>query len=498
MNVIVISFALYTLLIVAIGVYSSRYAKRSDEDYFLAGRSLGPWIAALSSSASTSSGWVTMGLVGFGFLNGVQAYWLIPGVAFGIALNWFVLAAKLRDRAYDLGAVTIPDLFAFHFRERLPLLRVLSVIVVLSSMFLYVAAQMAAAGKAFQAGFDGVDYQVGVIIGMIVVLAYTVLGGFRAACWTDFLQALLMLTVLLVMPIYLLFAHGGYEFVIEHNSAANPTIVQFFPQKSGLAMLGFLLGSGALGINFGSPGQPHALVRYMAMRDRREAVIGGVISLAWAALIYWGAVTVGLFSRALTEAGAEWGAPMLENPEKNGELALVISAMNLLPGMVAGMALAAVLAAIASTADSQLIVAASSVANDLYARLFERTGRRGHMLINRSVVFILGLGAGLLVVDQNIRVYTYVLTYGWAMLGASFGPQLILLLLWKRATYAGCLAGMITGFAVAILWPSVYNAEATGVEAYNLTVAFFAAIFVNVLVSLATSKQTSPTSARSE
>ena len=485
--VFAVSFALYTLVIIAVGVYSARFARRSDEDYFLAGRSLGAWIAALSASASSESGWVTLGLVGWAFSWGVRAYWIIPGCLLGFLFNWFVLAGRLRDRSAQLDALTLPDLFAFSFRERLPLLRSLSVIVILVAMLLYVAAQLAAAGKAFSASFGGIiDYQDGVLIGGAVVLVYTVAGGFRAVCWTDFLQALLMVGTLVVFPVYLLTNHGGFAFIDTQlagfTTNDGSAFLRFVPQKSGAAFLGFLLGSGALGINFGYPGQPHVLIRFMALRHRREAIIGGVVSFIWGALVYWGAVTVGLMARALTAGGAAWAQTMLKG--ENAELGLVLSAMHLLPGVLAGLVLAAVLAAICSTADSQLVVAASAAANDLYARLFSAAGKKSHMFVNRTVVFALGVSAAALVIDKDVKVYEYVLTYGWAILGASFGPQMILLLMWKRASYAGCLAGMLTGFATAIIWKLTYDPAVIGIEVYNLPLAFLAALVVNVIVSL--------------
>jgi Na+/proline symporter len=189
-------------------------------------------------------------------------------------------------------------------------------------------------------------------------------------------------------------------------------------------------------------------------------------------------------ARAMTQAGAAWGQRMLDKPDIYGELGLVLSAMHMLPAVLSGMVLAAVLAAICSTADSQLVVAASSPANDLYARLIDKSGKGAHLLINRATVLVLGVAAVLMVIDQEIRVYKYVLTYGWAILGASFGPQVILLLFWKRASYAGCLAGMLVGFLTALVWPSVYDAGATGVEVYNLPFAFVAALIVNVVISL--------------
>jgi len=488
-TVLVTSFALYTLLIVGVGVYSAKFARRSDEDYFLAGRSLGSWVAALSASASSESGWVTLGLVGWAFSSGVAAYWIIPGCLLGYIFNWFFVAGRLRDRSHELNALTLPDFFAFSFRERVPLLRILSVIVILTAMLLYVAAQLAAAGKAFSATFGGVSYTWGVVIGAVIVLLYTVLGGFRAVCWTDFLQALLMVGTLVVFPIYLLATEGGFGFVADRLRAADPSLLRFIPDKGGgVALVGFLLGAGALGINFGYPGQPHVLIRFMALRSRKERLIGGVIAVTWGLLVYAGAVTIGLMARAITEGGAAWGRQMFEGA--NHELGLVLSAMHLLPGVVAGLVLAAVLAAICSTADSQLVVAASSAASDLYTRLISgNKADSAHMIVNRAVVLTLGIGASLLVIfDKDVQVYKFVLTYGWAMLGAAFGPQLILLLFWRRASYAGCVAGMLTGFVVAIGWKLGYQpAEDSawhGVEIYNLPLAFVAALVVNAALSL--------------
>ncbi len=485
MTVVIVSFTAYTLAVVLVGLYAARYARRSDEDFFLAGRSLGPWVAAMSASASSESGWVTLGLVGWAYANGVQAYWIIPGCLLGYLFNWYVIAGRMSDRSRALGAVTLPDFFAFSFRERWPLLRVLSVVVILVAMVLYVAAQFAAAGKAFAATFTvstfSITYHQGVWIGAGIVLVYTVSGGFRAVCWTDFLQALLMVGALVVFPIYLLVAHGGYGYVTGLLATVTPTdgqagdLLRFLPVLGGPAFVGFLLGSGALGINFGYPGQPHVLVRFMGLRDKRAARVAGIVAVVWGFLVYWGAVTIGLFARAMTEEHDAWTAALFD-----GELSLVVAAINLLPGVVSGM----VLAAICSTADSQLVVAASSAANDLYARLVKKSEKGAHPWLNRAAVAALGLVAVALVYDQQVQVYKYVLDYGWAILGAAFGPQVILVLLWKRASYAGCLAGMLTGFAVAILWRYCCKNGVGGVEVYNLPLAFVLALLVNMGISL--------------
>lgn len=483
-TVLAVSFVVYTLAIVAVGLLSARYAKRSDEDYFLAGRSLGSWMAALSASASSESGWVTLGLVGLAFTTGVQAYWIIPGCLCGFMFNWFVIAGPLCEQSKALGALTLPDYFSLRFKERWPVLRILSVAVILVAMLLYVAAQFAAAGKSFAALSDGLDYKVGVLIGAGIVLVYTVSGGFRAVCWTDFMQALLMVATLVLFPIYLLVSHGGFEETLNVLRAHDPNLAYFTTNRTMGAAVGFLLGSGALGINFGYPGQPHVLVRFMSLKSRREAWAGGFIACTWGGLVLWGAVTVGIFARRMALEGAAWAQPMLAEGTEQQELALVLSAMHLLPGVLSGLVLAAVLAAICSTADSQLVVAGSSVASDLFARLGRQTGKTAHMLLNRLTILGLGVVAVLLVIKQDINVYVYVLTYGWAVMGAAFGPQLILALFWKRASYAGCVGGMLTGFVVAILWKAVFDNKVGEVEVYNLPLAFAAALAVNGVVSL--------------
>jgi sodium/proline symporter len=483
-----IAFAVYTLAIVAVGVWSARYARRNNEDYFLAGRSLGPWVAALSASASSESGWVTLGLVGTAFVTGWSAYWILPGCLLGFLFNWFVIAGRMRDHSARVGAVTLPDFFAQTFAERVPVLRILTVIVIFTAMWLYVAAQFAAAGKAFEAAFD-VRYQIGVVLGAAIVLLYTVVGGFRAACWTDFVQGVVMVGTLVVFPLWLVYDRGGFEAIRETVAPVGDAYLTFWPQKTGAVLLGFLLSGGALGVNFGYPGQPHILVRFMALRERRHAIVGGIVSFVWGALVLFGAVTVGIVVRAFTVQGAEWTIPLQEQIATNatgaGETGLVLAALNLIPGVFSGMVLAAVLAAICSTADSQLVVAASAGANDIYARLFGGAGERSQMLINRLVLLVLGVGAFALVLDREVSVFAFVLTYGWAVLGAALGPQVILVLLWRRASYAGCVAGMVTGFATALIWPRVYAPEGDdAVVIYNLPLAFCLALVVNILVSL--------------
>ena len=490
MTVFAISFILYTIGIVVIGLLAARNAGDNDEAYFLGGRKLGPWVGALSASASSESGWLTIGLVGWAFTSGASAYWILPGVLVGYLFNWLVLAGPLREQSAKLNAITLPDYLSMRFGEgeggRPPILRILAVVVILLAMWLYVAAQFAAAGKAFNAAFD-MPYQVGLVTGAGIVLFYTVIGGFRAACWTDFAQAIVMFIALVLFPAWAVFTTGGWSGMTE-TLAGNESgsLMTFWPEQTGMAFIGFLFGSGALGINFGYPGQPHVLVRFLALRSRKEAIPGAVIAFTWGILVLWGAVTLGLLARAMTIEGAEWTGPLADQLAAEaagaGETGLVLAAQGMLPGVLSGMVLAAVLAAICSTADSQLVVAASAAASDIYGRLI-RKGSSG-VWVNRLTVLLLGVAAVFLVLDPDVQVFDFVLTYGWAVLGASFGPQILLALFWRRASWAGAIAGIVAGAVTALAWKMGMGNAVGEVEVYNLPLAFCVALLVNVVVSL--------------
>ncbi len=491
MSVLVVSFAAYTLAIVAVGLLAGRGKQETDEDYFLGGRKLGPWVAALSASASSESAWVTLGLVGWAYASGVSAFWIIPGCLIGYTFNWLVIAPRLRDRSVEVGALTTPDFLSMSFTERLPILRLLAVAIILVAMFAYTGAQFAAAGKAFSFLFDGVNHAVGVWIGVAIVLAYVILGGFKAACWTDFVQGLLMAAALIGVPLFALVSFGGWDETIGTLSGvvtedgANAGLTEWIPEgaKSGTsAMLGFLFGSGALGINLGYPGQPHVLARFMALRKRSDALIGGVVSVTWAGLVFAGAVTLGLVARAMIASG-DLPAATGEALSGDSELALLVVIRDVIPSkIIAGGMLAAILAAICSTADSMLVVAASSAANDVYSRLIDDKRSRRHTMINRGTVLALGVGAGMSVRNPDVNVFSLVLTYGWAVLGASLAPALTLLLLWRGVRYAGVIVACATGFGVSIWWEASGAAKETGF--YNLTVAAVLATGLCVLVSL--------------
>lgn len=469
MDAVAISFAFYTLAILVVGIYSARYARPSSVDFFLAGRGLGAWVAALSASASAESGWVTLGLVGTAFHTGAGALWIIPGTVAAFLFNWLVVAERLRHLSQTQGAITLPDVLAArHDGIAALMIRVLAVVIIISMLTAYVAAQFNAAGKTFDAIF-GWRYEIGVWLGAGIVLAYTVFGGFRAVAWTDVIQAVLMVGAVLILPAVLILHLGGFEGLWARLEVVAPGAGLTHPLagKTGLALLGFF--SVWFGVPLGYPGQPHVLVRYMAIRDRAAVRRGALIATLWVGLLFAGAVLLGIAARAV------YGT--LADPEQ----ALPIAAADFLPGVLAGMMIAAVLAAICSTADSQLLVSASAVSHDLYTRLLGRSASpRARAWINRAAVALIGVVAIVIASAQVRTVFDFVL-YAWAGLGGAFGPALILTLLWRGVTAWGVLAGMATGFATAILWRETLHQQL-----YELVPAFAAALAAVVVVSLLT------------
>jgi sodium/proline symporter len=467
MSTLTLSFLLYTIGIFAVGLYSARFSRNTSSDFFLADRGLGGWVAALSSSASAESGWVTLGLVGTAFSTGVGALWIVPGTVAAFIFNWTVLAPRLRRESRHRHSLTIPDLLAQPYPGvQRTLIRLLGVVIILTMLTAYVAAQLNAAGKTF-AGTFGWSYASGVLCGAGIVMGYTITGGFRAVAWTDVLQALLMVTAVLVLPTVLIAHMGGVDEMFARLSADDTTLTDGLAGKAGLSLVGFF--AVWLGIPLGNPGQPHILLRLMAVRDEAAIRRGTIISSLWVFLLFTGAVLLGIAARAV------YGT--LADPEK----ALIVAGSDFLPGTLAGMMIAAVLAAIASTADSQLLLAASSVSHDIAVTLLKlRASTRTRLAADRLAVFSVGVIAAGIALGEVRAVFDFVL-YAWAGLGAGFGPALILRLTWKRTSGWGVLAGMVVGVTTAVVWRIALHDRL-----YELAPAFFLSLMTVIGVSLLT------------
>jgi len=435
---------LYLLFMVAVGLACYRYMNTLD-DYVLGGRRLGPWVSAISERASGESAWFLLGLPGAAYGLGLTEYWSVIGIAAGILASWTFIAMPLRRETARMGAITLPDYFEMRFKDRTRLLRVVSMVVILFFYTGYLAAQLFGAGKILQATF-GIEPIVGIMIGTTIVLFYTMMGGFLAVAWTDLVQGLLMTAVAVVLPVVGLIHVGGWGPLTEALAVRGPEFMSMTTAQLGG---GFALGAAVGGISwgFGYLGQPHLLTRYMAIRRTSELPKSGVIAMGWTLISYWGAPLIGLVGVAVL-------GPDLADPEQ----VMPRLAIALLPGWLAGLMIAGATAAMMSTADSQLLVATSTLIEDIYVRLFNPQAQPKRLvLLSRIATTAIALIAFGLAYSalRGADVIDAMVAYAWTGLGASFGPALLCSLWWKRTTWAGALSGMLGGMTATVAWKNI-------------------------------------------
>jgi sodium/proline symporter len=472
MTSVAISFVIYTLAIAGLGIYSARFSRRSEADFLLADRGLGAWVAGLSAAASAESGWVTLGLVGFAYNTGIGAFWVVPGTFLAFLFNWFVLGPRIRQASIDQGSLTVVDVIAFRYPPRWSFwIRLIGIVIVLSMLTAYVAAQLNAAGKTFQGTFQW-QYPTGVLLGTGIVLLYTLIGGFRAVSWTDVVQSVFMILAVTVIPLILIEKIGGFSVCWQKLAAleGGDQLTDGLAGKSGYALVGFL--ALWLGIPLGNSGQPHSLIRLMAAKDDRAIQRGGWICSIWVMVLFSGAILLGIVARVYYGDMAD--------PENT--LPRIATDAQVIPGVLGGMLLAAILAAICSTADSQLLVSASAVSHDLLERICGvRPSLQSRQWIERGALLVVAAVATSIALGEVRSVFTFVLDYGWAGLGAGLGPALILTLLWKRTTGPAVVAGMVVGLATVLVWQQV---PAWKAGFYVLIPAFFGSLMVILVTSL--------------
>ena len=436
MTGVLITLISYQLLMLGIGWWASK--RNSDsEDYYLGGRKLGPLVAALSASASSSSAWSLLGVSGAAFAWGLPAIWLIPSTIAGFLINWYLVAPRLFARSRESGALTLTEFIAGPPGDpaRRLVMRMGAVVILFSFTF-YIAAQFQAAGTTF-ASVLGVEQSTAIIIGAAVVLAYVWLGGFWAASVTDTVQGLLMALSALLLPLLALHAVGGPGVLIDSLTVDHLSGVELWTDQSTIpAALGFVFG--LFGIGLGYPGQPHVVNRFMAIKNEKAIEQGRRIAVTWACIIYTGMVLLGWCGRVLVENLGD------------GEQLLFVLATLLLPAMLAGVMVSAILSAIMSTADSQLLVAASSVSHDLQD---EQGDSGGSLKRARWVVLGIGLLAILLAIVFPDKIFSRVL-FAWQALAAAFGPLLIVTLWRGPVRPRWRIAALATGFllTVALSW----------------------------------------------
>ena len=428
----------YLIVMLGIGLYTWRYM-RSLDDFVLGGRRLGPWVSAISERASGESAWFLLGLPAAAYSLGFREFWSVIGIATGILASWTFLAYRLRTQTDRLDALTLPDYFETRFADRSRLLRIVSMLSILVFYLAYVAAQLDGAGEILNATF-GLPSWAGVLIGAGVVAVYTLMGGFMAVAITDLIQGLLMSFVAVVLPLVGIAALGGFDGLWTAIGAHDPALLTMDAGKTGTA---FLFGVAFAGFSwcFGYLGQPHLLVRYMAIRSAKELPKAQAIAMGWVLISYWGAPMIGLVGLAVL-------GPNLENPQQ----VMPLLAIELLPGWLAGIMIAGATAAMMSTADSQLLVASATVVEDVYVKLFRPDTTPARLVVlSRVVTVVLTLVALVIAHLFTEQIYGTV-EYAWTGLGASFGPALIAALWWRGTTRWGALAGIVGGLAGTIVW----------------------------------------------
>ena len=470
MSPVLLGFVGYLLVVVVVGFVTFRFTK-TLADFLLAGRRLGAWVVAFSERASGESAWLLIGLPGLALATGFSAIWSAIGCAVGIFVSWTLVARRLRVQTERLGALTLPDYFEARFQDGSHLLRIVSMAVIVFFFTFYVSAQFLAAGKVLNTTF-GLAPLHGMIIGAVIILFYTIMGGFFAVAWTDLVQGILMAAAMVVLPLAAWIELGGVSGVAERIGQYDPNLLYVTGGQSGHALIwGLVIGS--LGIGLGYVGQPHLLTRFMAIREARELRKGTFIAMSWVVVAFWGAVLVGI--AGLAHFGPEGLA--------DAEHVMPQMATLFLPAGIAGIIISAAIAAMMSTADSQLLVATSALSEDIYHQLINKEApQRRLVAISRIGTVLIGLIAFLLALRAEQQVYWFVL-YAWAGLGAAFGPAIVLSLWWKRTTRWGAFAGMVTGSAIAVIW---HNVPVLKAFVYELVPAFVGALIAVVVVSLLT------------
>jgi len=479
-----ISLFLYFGLMIAIGFYAAKKSTSTSEEYTLGGRNLPPAVAALSAGASDMSGWLLLGLPGALFASGLIEAWIGIGLFIGALINWIVVAPRLREQTerYD-NALTVPQFLANRFPTKAMALRTISAVIIVVFFVVYTASGLVAGGKLFSSAFGDLinlsimsDYAIGVWFTLTVVLTYTVIGGFLAVSLTDFVQGCIMMLALVIMPIVVLTTGQGDGIVAasERLRVMDPNFLSLF---SGLTFFGFL---SAITWGLGYFGQPHIIVRFMAIRSIEEVPKARNIGMGWMAISVLGAVGLGIFGRAY----AERNGLDIADPET---IFIVLSDLLFHP-LVTGFLYAALLAAIMSTISSQLLVSSSSLTEDFYRRFLNKKASDAQLVtVGRVSVLAVGIIAAFMARDPDAEVLSLV-SNAWAGFGAAFGPLILLALTWPKMSGAGAVSGMLVGALTVIIWITMdWNSSFLGGPGiYEIIPGFILALAAIVVVSRAT------------
>lgn len=436
------TFFVYLLVVLAIGIVAWRRTANLS-DYILGGRRLGSWVTALSAQASDMSGWLLLGLPGYAYLAGFESLWLLIGLLLGTYANWLFVAGRLRSATERFGdSLTLPDYFERRFGDKSGLLRIISASFILIFFTFYTSSGLVAGGKLFEAVF-GMPYLWAVAAGAAAVVVYTFIGGFLAVSWTDFVQGSLMFVALIMVVVMGWFAVDGWPGVTAAMDARNPALLDMFSTADGAPMT-IIAAASLLGWGLGYVGQPHILARFMAARSATETIPQARrIAMTWVTITLICGTLVGLI-----------GVAYLPEPLQgaDSEKVFIFMTSALFHPVVAGICLAGILAAVMSTADSQLLVASSAVSEDFYKGLLRKSAGQGELLwVGRLAVIAIAIVAFVFAMNPQSKVLDLV-AYAWAGFGAAFGPAIVLSLYWQGMNRHGALAGIVTGGLTVIVW----------------------------------------------
>ena len=488
---IIIAIAVYLIAMVAVGVfYSGRGGGSNSGEFYLGGRKLGPIVTAMSAEASDMSSYLLMGLPGLAYIAGVaEVGWTIIGLAAGTYLNWLITAKRLRNYSAHMGAITIPDFFSRRFRDEKKVLSCIAAAIILIFFIPYTASGFKAIGTLFNSLF-GVNYHGAMIVGAIVVIGYTVLGGFLAVSTTDLIQSIVMTFALIFIVFFAIEQAGGWD-TVTANAAALPgylDLTKGYDASTGEAgSFPFLSIVSTLAWGLGYFGMPHILLRFMAIQDSKKLKISRRIASVWVVISMAIAMLIGIIGYSVSKAGA---IPFLTSSSESEtiviRLADILSTHGVFFALIAGVVMAGILACTMSTADSQLLTAASGVSQDLVQDFFRvKLSQKASMTAARLTVVGIAIVGILLAWNPNSSVFRIV-SFAWAGFGAAFGPVMILALFWKRMNRQGALAGMIAGGAMVFIWKYLIAPMGGAFSIYELLPAFIVSLVAIVVVSLAT------------
>ena len=484
---ILVTFCLYLLGMLAIGGYFY-FKTKNLEDYILGGRKLGKWVTSISAQASDMSGWLLMGLPGLAYLSGVSsAGWTAIGLAVGTYLNWKVVAKRLRIYTEQCdNAITLSSYFEKRFNDDKKVLSIISALFILVFFIFYVASSFVSGGKLLNHVFH-VPYEKAVLIGAMIIIIYTFLGGFLAVCWTDLIQGILMFIAIVALPVIMVVTHQeAIHFNLDILNSAKESIASTgytsLWSVEGLAGAGATVGAALISVlsavawGMGYFGQPHILTRFMAISDPEEISRSRIIAMVWVVISLVGAIFIGMLGRSLTDG------QLISDPEH----VFMEMVINYTPTFLCGILLSAILAAVMSTADSQLLVTASAISEDFYRGLIRKKASEKELVwVSRLTIILVAVIAYFIAMDPENESVLALVAYAWAGFGATFGPVVVMSLFYKKTTRMAAICGMLTGGMTTIIWSNLGEIFQNVMlfSLYEIIPGFVIATIVMIIVS---------------